>query len=470
MLYLLLSLWIIAFILIWCNPREKSIIWGSMIAIFGSFGGAANVLEKDFLPYFLNKNYNHLIISILRVTIGLLYSLAHYISPYTCLMFGIVYSNLFNFNRKSSSILMALLFVPIVVMYILCPFYPMFITCYPVLVAWAVPYIFLGNILLIYSFFREKNRKIRQQRLLLILVEAPPTLFAAFTNYLYPLFGIFNTYKNNVIIVIILLILFMMFAAKYGVLGVKVKFEKQYFNDTIKTISTTTSIINHTIKNEALIINMCVDEIKKCISNNNNNKSDKKIIEKINVINLAADHMQDMMARIQEKTQQIMIDKQSTNLKEIIENALIVSKPLFDSKNISVIEPFSIDVIIKIDKVHIQEVLCNILKNAVEAMNDKGELKICLDKTKNEVIILIQDNGSGISPENLSQVFEPFFSTKNRHLNYGLGLSYCYNVMLKHNGTIEILSEANKGTKVLLKFPLQRLENSIHRGGFEWIK
>ncbi len=452
MLFLFLALCIIAFILMYCNPKEKSIIWGSMIAIAGSLGGAANVLEMDVLPHITNHRP---IIDVLLFIIGLFYSLSHYVEPYACLMFGIIYSNLFSFNRRSYYILSSLLCIPIIIMYAIYPFYPKFITSYKILSSWAAPYIFLGNIILLYSFLKEQNKRIKQQRLLVILLAAPPTLFSAFANYIYPAFGIIHVYKNNVFMVILLLVLFIIFATKYGVLGVKLKFEKQSFNDTIKLISTGTSIINHTIKNEVLKISICAENIKSVIGDN------PEAIEDIKIINLSTDHMLKMMARIQEKTQEIKIYDQAINLTDVVENAVVLSKPLFETKNISVEKNYSIDIAVKVDKLHIQNVLCNVFNNAVEAMKDNGALKIYLRTTENEVTISIQDSGAGISKENLAHVFEPFFSTKNQRFNYGLGLSYCYNVMQKHNGAIEILSEENKGTQVILRFPLERMANSV---------
>ncbi|HEX9060957.1 MAG TPA: ATP-binding protein, partial [Clostridia bacterium] len=62
----------------------------------------------------------------------------------------------------------------------------------------------------------------------------------------------------------------------------------------------------------------------------------------------------------------------------------------------------------------------------------------------------------------LPYVFEPFFSTKNSNLNMGLGLSYCYNVMQKHNGMLEVISAKGTGTTVLLKFPMQQKSSILN--------
>ncbi|WP_127569092.1 ATP-binding protein [Paenibacillus xylaniclasticus] len=64
-----------------------------------------------------------------------------------------------------------------------------------------------------------------------------------------------------------------------------------------------------------------------------------------------------------------------------------------------------------------------------------------------------------MTKEIASRAFEPFFTTKNKQLNYGLGLSYCYQVMKKHHGEIQFLSASPQGTTVQLIFPNERRQS-----------
>ncbi|MCX5706169.1 MAG: ATP-binding protein, partial [Candidatus Omnitrophica bacterium] len=72
-------------------------------------------------------------------------------------------------------------------------------------------------------------------------------------------------------------------------------------------------------------------------------------------------------------------------------------------------------------------------------------------KNIDAVNILISDTGHGIKPENLKNLFMPFFSTKKD--GTGLGLSICYNIIKNHNGTIEVDSQLDRGTAFLIKLP-----------------
>jgi signal transduction histidine kinase len=98
-------------------------------------------------------------------------------------------------------------------------------------------------------------------------------------------------------------------------------------------------------------------------------------------------------------------------------------------------------------------VFVNLIKNAREAMEDKGEIKIVTKKDDDSVRVDISDTGPGIPKENLEKIFEPFFSThvtKGR----GLGLSTVFRIVREHLGSIEVNSQPGLGAKFTLKFPV----------------
>ncbi len=101
----------------------------------------------------------------------------------------------------------------------------------------------------------------------------------------------------------------------------------------------------------------------------------------------------------------------------------------------------------------IEEVLVNILLNAVEAMPDGGVLTIRTRNPNRSVEVEIADTGSGMSETTRQRCFEPFFSTKGMHRT-GIGLSMVYGIIKAHGGTVEVHSRDGTGTVVLMEFPI----------------
>jgi signal transduction histidine kinase len=103
----------------------------------------------------------------------------------------------------------------------------------------------------------------------------------------------------------------------------------------------------------------------------------------------------------------------------------------------------------------LQQVLVNLVTNACHAMPEgAGKLELRAGQNEaGEVEIRLIDNGSGISPDHLTRVFEPFFSTKGEGHGTGLGLSIVRNIVELHNGRVTLQSEIGHGTTFALTFP-----------------
>jgi signal transduction histidine kinase len=101
----------------------------------------------------------------------------------------------------------------------------------------------------------------------------------------------------------------------------------------------------------------------------------------------------------------------------------------------------------------IEQVLINLLLNAMEAVKETPHPKIILTASQNangKVAVKIVDNGSGIEDEVLDKIFIPFFSTKKS--GSGIGLSLCKQIMMLHKGNIHVQSVTNEGTAFILQF------------------
>ena len=89
----------------------------------------------------------------------------------------------------------------------------------------------------------------------------------------------------------------------------------------------------------------------------------------------------------------------------------------------------------------LNQVWTNLIHNALQAMDYKGTLTICVERCDNDVKVSIQDNGKGIAPENMAKIFDPFFTTKAAGEGSGLGLHIIKKIIDKHSGSINVESQ-----------------------------
>ena len=103
------------------------------------------------------------------------------------------------------------------------------------------------------------------------------------------------------------------------------------------------------------------------------------------------------------------------------------------------------------------QVFFNILKNALEAMKDGGAIAMSISSDDDTVAVRIADSGEGMSPERLSHLFEPYRTSKEN--GTGLGLMITKRIVADHGGTIDVESEAGRGTAFTVRLP--RLERRV---------
>ena len=108
----------------------------------------------------------------------------------------------------------------------------------------------------------------------------------------------------------------------------------------------------------------------------------------------------------------------------------------------------------------LQQVFLNLFLNAKDAMPNGGTLKVSTENGDG-VRVVVSDTGSGIAPEHLNRIYDPFFTTKmkpgeGQRRGTGLGLSVSYGIIQEHAGKIQVNSRPGEGTTFALEFPMMR--------------
>jgi len=204
-------------------------------------------------------------------------------------------------------------------------------------------------------------------------------------------------------------------------------------------------VIAHEVRNPLTNINLATEQLHSEIENNQN-----------------ADLLFTMIARNSERINQLVTDLLSTtrvtelsfskeSINDVLDASLQLALDRIDLNQIQVIKKYDDEICpISVDVEKIKIAFLNIIVNAIEAMNKNGVLEIITFKKDKRCIVKISDNGKGMSKEELSRLFEPYFTTKEK--GNGLGLANTQNIILGHKGSISAVSDPDKGTIFTVTF------------------
>ena len=144
-----------------------------------------------------------------------------------------------------------------------------------------------------------------------------------------------------------------------------------------------------------------------------------------------------------------------SDLNTTVEHAVMLGRQQAMAKGIEIAlhkDPSLPEVEHDSDQIH--QVLLNLLLNAQQAIDSKGKIEVTVERKGPNAVIDVKDNGRGIAPEHLPNIFRPFYTTKGD--GTGLGLSLARRIVEDHHGRIDVTSSVGKGTTFAVVLPLQR--------------
>lgn len=204
-------------------------------------------------------------------------------------------------------------------------------------------------------------------------------------------------------------------------------------------------IIAHEIRNPLNNIGLSVQHFAML-----NDKAQEKDL--VDIIQRNCDRINNSITELlnMTKTGELIFKKHS--LQEIMNESIAAVADRINLQNIKVKKRFyDLPLEISADKPRLKIAFSNILINAIEAMEkNKGELGVFMSTSPEAFTVSIKDNGMGIPEENLSKLFEPFFTLKKNGM--GLGLATSYSILQSHSAKIQVKSKVNEGTDFIISF------------------
>jgi len=166
----------------------------------------------------------------------------------------------------------------------------------------------------------------------------------------------------------------------------------------------------------------------------------------------------DLITELLNTSRPTEISLQETSVREIVHDVINAAIDSLTLKRIQLDINYPPEIqLVMADKAKLHIALFNIVINAIEAMEEGlGILAIALKKQNNTMVLSISDNGCGISSENISRLFEPYFTQKRNGM--GLGLAFTLNILQAHKANVEVTSAEKKGTTFTITFPIANKE------------
>jgi PAS domain S-box-containing protein len=202
----------------------------------------------------------------------------------------------------------------------------------------------------------------------------------------------------------------------------------------------------HEVRNPLNNINLSVENLVQQIVN----EDDRMYLE---IIARNGKRINDLITELLQSSRPAEMDFQDISLVTILDSVVkaVHDRVLLRRININFRHSTSEDCLIKADRSKLEMALLNILINAIEAVTDEtGVIDVVAHCTPNQSVLIISDNGCGMSPETKARLFEPYFTSKRNGL--GLGLATTLTILNAHNASIEVNSQVGSGTIFQLTF------------------
>lgn len=214
--------------------------------------------------------------------------------------------------------------------------------------------------------------------------------------------------------------------------------------DKVAAIEQMASAIAHEIRNPLAAISWSVQALE---------SKSAEDVERIGLISSELQRIDSIVEQFLLLAKPQIVSFQHNDITIVLGMAVSLMRIHAGKKNIRIVTEFENDIpIVWCERNQIEQVFINILKNAIEAMPDGGDIHVQLVKdTEKGVIIRVSDEGVGIPNEQIANIGNPFYTTKEK--GTGLGLMVSDKIVQAHQGTLSIRSELNKGTIVEITLP-----------------
>ncbi len=313
-------------------------------------------------------------------------------------------------------------------------------------VPWMGVYFCWAYVNLFSSFRRTRLWMTRRQHALLSMAVVPSTAMHYLTSILLPALGRDALWRYNWIPILIAFAVFLVLSVRYGITRHRTRLTRSLLDRTIDAAGLSSQMVTHAVKNSLQMIRALAETAAAADCPDRGARIDRIVF--------LCDELSARMNRLNLLTRaHLKLAMERFAITEPLERALERVAPRLAKVRIVREYTHPAPGVVG-DQTHLEEVFCNLLTNAAEAMPRGGKLRLEIRVENDLAVVGFHDQGYGITPEQLSRIFEPFQTTKGSGTNWGIGLSYCHLVMQKMGGDLLAESVPGRGSSFFVVLPL----------------
>lgn len=179
--------------------------------------------------------------------------------------------------------------------------------------------------------------------------------------------------------------------------------------------------------------------------------SDANLLEPIHMVQQEIERLSHLVQEFLDFARPSVLHLEHADLIELLAHLIELERPAATEQAIAIhLRHAGEPVIVNADKAKVQQIMLNLLRNAIEAIGRDGDIVVNIEMRGSDGVVVIHDTGPGLSEEARVRIFEPFFSTKSN--GTGLGMAICHSLVTQHGGTIRIKSD-DAGATFEVVFP-----------------
>lgn len=222
--------------------------------------------------------------------------------------------------------------------------------------------------------------------------------------------------------------------------------------ESLASLTTLAAGVAHEIKNPLGSIGIHIQLMQRTLDANESVKSED-VRSYLDIVNEEVERLNRIVMDFLFAVRPMDIHLEDHDLNALLHEIMDFMKYEVEESGIQLKEDYQVDIPhILLDEKFIKQAILNIVKNAINAMSDGGNLTLSTRCRGDEVILRIIDTGVGMSEEVMEKIFEPYFTTKD--FGSGIGLTIVYKIMKEHRGDISVISQEGRGTTFTLSFPV----------------